>query len=137
MALTGAPLMAKRKPNLVWGPKGAWVLPKALMEHPDFRELPPSAMKVLMVLGCQYNGRNNGDLAATEKMLKDWDGMAKGTLAKALRELRERRIIYKTRVHQRGVDGAKPALYALSWLVIDPCPEKQLDEVSYVQRSLR
>jgi len=104
--------MAKRKPRLNWGPKGAWVLPKALMEQPDFRQLTPAAIKVLMLLGSQYNGRNNGDLAATVTMLKQWGGMAKGTLAKALRDLLERRIIYKTRYHRKTVDGAKPSLQA-------------------------
>lgn len=126
-----------KKPKHDWGPKGAWVLPKALMEQQDFRELTPSATKVLMVLGCQYNGRNNGDLAATATMLKPWGGMAKGTLARALKELQERRIIYKTRYHRKGKDGAKPTLYALTWREIDPCPGKQLDEVNYVLRSLR
>ena len=129
--------MAKVKHKLDWGPRGALALPKSLMELRDFRELTPSATKVLMALGCQYNGRNNGDLAATKTMMKSWGGMAKGTLARALRELQERRIIYKTRHHRRGQDGAKPALYALSWADIDPCPGKQLDEVSYAKRSLR
>ncbi len=129
--------MPRAKPKLIWGPKGAWSLPKAIMEHSDFRELSPSATKVLMVLGCQYNGKNNGDLAATVTMMKSWGGMAKGTLAKALRELQEKRLIYKTRYHRRGEDGAKPALYALSWCDIDSCPGKQLDEVSYAKRSLR
>ncbi len=130
--------MAKAKrPKLYWGPKGAWALPKALMEHSDFRELSPSATKVLMMLGCQYRGKNNGDLAATVTMMKSWGCMAKGTLAKALRELLERRLIYKTRHHRRGEDGAKPALYALSWCEIDACPGKQLDEVSYAKRSLK
>jgi len=129
--------MAKAKPKLDWGPGGAWVLPKALMEQPDFRELSPSATKVLMVLGHQYNGRNNGDLAATATMLSAWGGMAKGTLAKALRQLQESRIIYKTRHHRRGVDGAKPTLYALAWVDIDPCPGKELDEVRYAKRTVR
>ena len=129
--------MAKQKPKVDWGPKGAWALPKSLMEDSDFRALSPSATKVLMVLGCQYNGRNNGDLAATVTMLAPWGGMAKGTLAKALRELLGNRIIYKTRHHRRGVDGAKPTLYALSWVDINPCPGKGLDEVHYAKRNLR
>lgn len=53
--------MAKVKHKLDWGPRGALALPKSLMELRDFRELTPSATKVLMALGCQYNGRNNGD----------------------------------------------------------------------------
>lgn len=119
--------MASKKPKLNWGPKGAWVLPKSLMEHSDFRELTPSAMKILMVLGSQYNGRNNGDLSATKTTVKSWGGMAEGTLAKALRELREANLILCTRASYRRRDGQKCALYALTWLPIDPCIGKGLE----------
>ena len=131
--------MARRAPKLNWGPKGAWVLPKALMEHPDFRELSPSATKVLMVLGSQYNGKNNGDLAATKKTMKDWGGMADATLVKALRQLRERNLISRTRTSYRQRDGQKCALYALTWVPIDPCPGKDLEvkDSSIAKRSLR
>lgn len=131
--------MAKRKPKLDWGPKGAWVLPKALMEHPDFRELSPSATKVLMVLGSQYNGKNNGDLAATKTLLKPWGGMSDGTLCKALKQLRERNLITCTRHSYRRRDGQKCALYALTWLPIDPCPGKELEvkDTTVPRRTLR
>jgi hypothetical protein len=80
-----------------------------------------------MVLGSQYNGRNNGNLAATKTMLDDWGGMAPATLAKSLRELQERNLIVKSREHYKGRDGARPALYALAWENIDDCPGKMLD----------
>lgn len=131
--------MASKKPKLDWGPKGAWVLPKVLLEHSDFRELSPSATKVLMVLGSQYNGRNNGDLSATRKTMKAWGGMASGTLCRALRELQQRDLILKTRHSYRQRDGQKCALYALSWLPIDPCPGKDLElkDTSVARRSFR
>ena len=119
--------MAKKKPRIDWGPMGAITLPKALMAHSDYREVSPSARKVLDLLTYQYNGRNNGDLAATHTMMEDWGGMAKGTLASALRELQTRRLIVKTREYNRSRDGAAPALYALAWLPIDECPGKLLD----------
>jgi hypothetical protein len=108
------------------------------MEHSDFQELTPAATKVLMVLACQYNGRNNGDLAATHTMLTRWSGMPNETLARALRELREKNLIIQSRHHLRGVDGAKPALYALTWLRIDPCPSKGLNigDTLHAPRSL-
>lgn len=123
----GITIMGKAKPKLTWGPKGAWAIPKELMEHPDFRELSPSATKVLMVLGGQYNGKNNGDLAATKSMLKSWGGMADGTLGRALRQLKERKLILCTRTSYRRRDGQKCALYALTWMPIDPCPGKGLE----------
>lgn len=119
--------MAKKKPRVNWGPMGALSLPKALMAQADFRDLSPSALKVLMVLGYQYNGRNNGDLAATHTMMESWGGMAKATLAGALKELQERNLITRTRQHNRSRDGARPALFALSWEGIDECPGKDLE----------
>lgn len=131
--------MARRTHKLTWGAKGAWALPKALMEHPDFRELSPSATKVLMVLGCQYNGKNNGDLAATKTIMKAWGGMADHTLCKALKQLRERNLIIRTRTSYRQRDGQKCALYALTWVPVDPCPGKALEvqDSHKARRSLR
>jgi hypothetical protein len=117
----------KRKPKVNWGPMGALMLPKALMTQDDFRMLSSSALKVLMVLCYQYNGRNNGDLSATHTMMQDWGGMAKGTLATALRELLSRNLITKTRTNYKGRDGARCALYAITWAAIDDCPGKMLE----------
>ncbi|MBD9411269.1 hypothetical protein [Stutzerimonas stutzeri] len=119
--------MAKKKPKVNWGPMGALSLPKALMTQSDFRDLSPSALKVLMMLGYQYNGRNNGDLSATHKMMKDWGGMAKATLASALKELLERNLIMRTRYYDRSRDGGRPALFALTWAGVDECPGKELE----------
>ncbi|MGQ4879809.1 hypothetical protein ACOJCM_14685 [Billgrantia sp. LNSP4103-1] len=119
--------MAKKKPKVHWGAGGALAIPKFLMGHEDFRELSPSALKVLLVLGYQYNGKNNGDLSATHTMMQDWGGMAEATLSRALRELQERNLVTKTRTNYKGRDGARCALYALTWAPIDECPGKMLE----------
>lgn len=119
--------MAKKKRGQAHTPGGFLALPHRLMEQRDFRELSPSALKVLMVLGSQYNGRNNGNLSATHSMMEDWGGMAKATLAKALRELLERNLISKTRENRHGREGARCALFALTWHAIDDCPGKDLE----------
>ena len=112
--------MARRHKHKVdWGPKGALSIPKALMDHPDFKQLSPSAMKVLMILGYQYNGHNNGDLSATYLMMKPWGGMAKATLANALKELQQRNLIIKTRTNYKGREGARCALYGLTLAPVD------------------
>lgn len=98
------------------------------MEHEDFRTLDPFALKVFMVLGSQFNGRNNGDLSATFEMLKHYGGMSKGRLAKSLRELRDRNLIHRTRDHIKHRSRAQCALYALSWRPVDDLPHKNLDE---------
>ncbi|MGQ7244428.1 hypothetical protein ACUN9V_13340 [Salinicola sp. V024] len=130
--------MTKKKRDRVSAPGGFLALPKLLMEQRDFRELSPSALKVLMVLGSQYNGRNNGNLAATHSMMDGWGGMAKATLAKSLRELQDRNLISKTRDNRHGREGARCALFALTWHTIDDCPGKDLDVVPSIipQRKL-
>lgn len=115
--------MAKRSNKPKWQ-GGYLALPKLVMEHQDFRSLSPSATKVLLALAAQYNGKNNGDLSATHTTMKAWGGMAHTTLAKALRELQERRLIVKTRDHRIGTAGHRCALYAITWQVIDPCDGK-------------
>lgn len=87
--------MARKKYRVNWGPAGAFTLPRLLMAHEDFRELSGSAMRVLMALGYQHNGRNNGDLSATHKTMEAWGGMSHTTLARALRELQERLLMAK------------------------------------------
>lgn len=119
--------MPRKKRNRVATPGGFLALPKLLMEQRDFRELSPSAIKVLLVLGSQFKGDNNGNLAATHSMLKQWGGMAEGTLAKALKELQARDLIVKTRDNRRGREGARCALFALAWEPINDCPGKDLD----------
>lgn len=120
--------MSKQKSKPNGAPSGQYfALPKVVMECEDFRGLTPSATKVLIVLASQYNGRNNGDLAATEKMMKKWGGMSQGTITKVTRELVDRNLIIRTREHRKHASGAAPALYALTWLCINVCPGKQLE----------
>ncbi|MDN3523520.1 hypothetical protein [Halomonas ramblicola] len=119
--------MAKKKPKVDWGPMGAFSIPKRVMDLEDFRTLSPSAKTVLLALGFQYNGKNNGNLSATHNTMQEWGGMAKATLAKSLRELQDRNLIMKTRQNQHGREGARCALYAFTWAPIDDCPGKMLD----------
>ncbi|GGX89986.1 hypothetical protein GCM10007160_16770 [Litchfieldella qijiaojingensis] len=116
--------MARKKPKVQWGPAGAFALPKLLMDHPDFRELSGSALKVLLALGYQHNGFNNGDLSCTSTTMSEWGGMSPTTLAKALRELQERNLIIKSRDAQVGREGPRCALYAFTWAPIDDCGGK-------------
>lgn len=113
--------------------KGKWsggflALPHVLTRHSDFRELTPSALKVLMAIGSQYNGQNNGDLSCTKTTMSKWGGIAPATLAKAKKELVERNLIRKTRTHHWKTSGTRCELYGLTWLDLDECLGKDLDE---------
>jgi hypothetical protein len=118
--------MAKRRNDRAianW-PGGHVRLPQVVMQNSDFMRLTPSAVKVLMVLVSQYRGKNNGDLSATQKTMQEWGGMAPATLAKALRELQESRLIVKTRDAYIGREGPRCNLFAITWQPIDICGGK-------------
>lgn len=105
--------------------KGAFLaLPHALLSHPDFRNLSGSALKVLIQLGSQYNGKNNGDLSASFTQAKKWGMNSRTTLAKALRELQERNLIVCTREGRFINPGGLCSLYAVTWKPIDECGGK-------------
>lgn len=121
--------MAKRKTrrDSDWGGRGAYMIPRLLGEHPDFLTMTGSELKVFMLLLSQYRGNNNGDLAATHSMMEERGGMAKATLAASLQGLQQRNLIVRTRTNMKGREGARCALYALTWLRIHECPGRQLE----------
>lgn len=77
-----------------------------------------AARAVLHGLCCQYNGKNNGELIATNESAKNW-GISKPTLFKSLKELIEKRFIIKTTQGLFASGGYQPNLFALTWLKID------------------
>lgn len=101
-------------------------LPKAMVQSPGYRSLSFSARIVLTEILCQYNGRNNGDLSATRTMAKDWGIASDNTLKRALDELQSAGWLVQTRDSLFSRHGARCALYAVSWIPIDDCPDKDL-----------
>jgi hypothetical protein len=111
--------------------------PKALMQLPEYQAMPGSSRKALDALAAQYNGHNNGDLSLTIKTSPEWGIKGKDTLAKALRDLQKRDLIRKTRTHIKTRSGARCALYALSWLPVDECKGKDLDDGAHQRKPRR
>ena len=106
-------------------PSGTFaVLPHAVMDSEDFLSLSGSAVKVLLGLLRQYNGRNNGDLSAPYRLAKAWGIGSKTTLGKALDELLERELVVKTREGRFIKPGGCCALYAVTWQPLDECEGK-------------
>lgn len=94
-----------------------------LIRSRQFCALSGNAVKVLLFLAGQFNGRNNGDLSATETMVER-AGLCSGTTAaKSLRELEAAGFIVVTRHGHRR----RCHLYALTWLPIDECEGKGLE----------
>ncbi len=103
-------------------------LPHEVMDHSDFLSLKPRAHKLLLDLGRQYNGYNNGDLCAAFSVMQKRGWTSNDQLQKAKKELLEKELLILTR--QGGRRKNMPSLYALAWLNIDECGGK-LDDGFY------
>lgn len=101
--------------------RGFFNLPNALLNSPDFINLSAKAVKLLIDMGEQYNGRNNGDLCPSITLMKKRGWKSRDQLNKAKKELIERNWIEQTR--QGGLNSG-PNLYALTWQPIDECGGK-------------
>lgn len=99
-------------------------LPDMLTADRDFWSLSDKAIRLLIYIGRQYNGRNNGDLCASLTVLKAFGWTSNDTLTEAKRELIARNLIIETRT---GGLGMGPSLYAITWQPINECPGKRLD----------
>lgn len=106
-------------------------LPRVLTDSRDFRMLSGSALKALLMIATQFNGKNNGDLQATFALAREWGIASEATLAKAMRELRDAGMVLKTREGVFANPGRKCALYAVTWHRIDEC-EGKLDVAATV-----
>jgi hypothetical protein len=95
-------------------------LPSDLLAHPAFVTLSNKSKALLLDLGQQYNGHNNGDLTITWCLMSKRNWRSKQTLRAALEELMARGFVQRTR---RG-GRFWPSLYAITWQPIDECGGK-------------
>jgi hypothetical protein len=95
-------------------------IPHSVMASNNFIKLSSNGVKLLVDLGFQFRGNNNGDLCATWSMMEKRGWKSRSTLHKSLNELLHYRFIVKTR--QGGQHAA--SLYALTWKKIDECGGK-------------
>lgn len=95
---------------------GAFVaIPRDMFKSPDYIGLSASAVKLLMDVTQQYNGKNNGRLSPAWELMKKCGWNSPNTLAKAKEELRKTELITVTRVPTKGANG-KCELWALNWI---------------------
>lgn len=95
-------------------------IPHSAYSSPLFIALTPWAIKLLVDLGAQYNGRNNGDLAAAWKLMQPRGWNSETTLNRCRKELIESGFIIEMR------KGRRPntcSLYALTWRPLNPSPK--------------
>lgn len=107
-------------------------LPSNVLQSEEWAALTPFEVKMLIDLGAQYNGRNNGNLCAAWTVMKPRGWRSPGTLSKALRGLVANGFVELTR--QGGLHQC--SLYALTWRGIDECDGKHDAKVSPVPTNL-
>jgi hypothetical protein len=98
-------------------------IPHVVFECPDYINLSPYALKLLLELVYQYNGFNNGDLCPSITLMAKRGFKSSATLRRVICELVAANMIVLTR--QGGKNLA--SLYAIAWQSIDECPKKRLE----------
>lgn len=95
-------------------------VPREVLKSVAFRSVSAHAAKLLLDLGTQFGGFNNGDQCAAWSLMRVQGWRSRDTLGKAKRELLAAGLIELTR--QGGLHV--PTLYAFTWLPIAECGGK-------------
>ena len=101
---------------------GFLAIPHEVLRSGAYKSLSASAVKLLVDLGGQFTGSNNGDLCASMTMMKVKGWSSTATLHKAKQELLRAGLIEQTR---QGGMNLGPSLYAVTWKPIDACEDKR------------
>lgn len=95
-------------------------LPRDVLESEYYINLSYIAKTLLIDIGFQYRGNNNGDLTTAWRIMEKRGWKSKGTLFKAIHELEDSRFIIRTRQGGKNI----PNLFAVTWESIDYCGGK-------------
>lgn len=98
-------------------------LPMALLHCPKFRTLSGNGIKLLLDIGAQYNGKNNGDLTAAWKVMRPKGWKSEATLNRAKVELLAAGFIAETR---KGRLPNLCSLYGITWQPLNPNPKLEV-----------
>jgi hypothetical protein len=103
----------------------AFVVPYTLLRHDNWRRMSPYACKLVIDLGRQYSGFNNGHLCAAWELMRQEGWRSRETLFFAIAEAEHYRVIVKTRQGGRN----RPNLYGLTWWRIHAGKDEASDVV--------
>lgn len=95
-------------------------VPADVLNGANFRRATMKAKALLLDIGAQFRGSNNGDICITWSDLKQRGWKSKDTVRRAMLELLQLGLIEQTR--QGGLHW--PSLYAFTWLPIEACGGK-------------
>lgn len=107
-------------------------LPESVFNSPAYLALTPWAVRLLIDLMAQYNGKNNGDLSTAWKLMQPRKWNSETTLQKAKRELLAAGFIFETR---QGRRPNRCSLYALTWRALDPSPKHDFGPNEFTPRA--
>jgi len=94
-------------------------IPRCIINSDTFKSLKGNEVKLLLMMAHYYNGKNNGDIAITMSIMKDWFN-SNTTLLRARDALYRKGFIVINAYGGRSAEGKKlPHLYALTWLPIN------------------
>jgi len=89
-------------------------IPEEVLRSEAYRQLPDSAVRILLAIAVQYRGNNNGDLSMTAGMAKEY-GIGHKNLAAALPLLEMTGLLQRTRQGRLQGGATLCSLYALTW----------------------
>ena len=96
-------------------------LHRPLLDCSDFISLKGNSIKLLIDIGQQFNGYNNGDLCSSLSIMRKRGWNSNQQLSKALKELIDKNLIMQTK---QGGLNIGPNLYAITWQPIHECKGK-------------
>lgn len=112
-------------------------IPRWVMETGDYKRLSGNAVKLLVELGYQNRGNNNGDLTIAWHVLKDRGWNSRTTIENARDELLEADLILRTREGRFLNPGGVCALYAIRWLPLCDSTKFSTDDIPKGKRRPR
>jgi hypothetical protein len=114
--------MGRRHPSRRMTGKHFAQIPVEVLTSEACTTLPNYSVRVLIAVAAQYRGNNNGNLAMTRSIAREFGITSQGHLVQSLAALLERRLIVKTR--QGGKKPLRPCLYAVTWQPISDLRDK-------------
>lgn len=100
-------------------------IPHAVLDSQAFLSLTTAAVKLLLDLIRQFDGKNNGNLAITYSQMQHRGWKSTSTLSRAKDQLLQHGLIEKTR--QGGLAQGRKicSLFAITWLPVDRIEDRK------------
>lgn len=95
-------------------------LDKAMLKSPEWASLTSHTVKLIVDLGVQYQGNNNGDLCAAWSVMRPRGWRSPATLNRSLKDAKGKGFVEVSRQGGRN----KCSLYALTFFPVNECGGK-------------